>query len=155
MRKLLVQKTTTSILLLMLASIMIIGCATKPHPLITSPVTIFKTPSCGCCVGYMDYIEKHGIQVDVVHVTDLSKIHEEYGVPSSMGSCHTMVVDNYVVEGHVPLEAIEQLMIEQPDIDGIALPRMPSGSPGMPGPKKEPFTLYSLTNGSITVYTKI
>ena len=71
----------------------------------------------------------------------MDSIKTKYSVPSALASCHTTIVNGYVVEGHVPVEAIERLLLEQPKIIGIALPGMPTGSPGMPGSKSSPFDI--------------
>ena len=80
----------------------------------------------------------------------MGAIKERYGVPRNLESCHTEIIGGYFVEGHMPIEAIEKLLSERPDIRGIALPGMPSGSPGMPGPKTEPWTIYAVNkDGSV------
>lgn len=117
--------------------------------------TVFKSPTCGCCVGYVAELEKQGFEVNVVSTTDMSSIKHQYNIPGNMGSCHTMVIGDYFVEGHVPIEAVNALLEEQPNIDGIALPNMPSGSPGMPGAKKAAFRIYSLSDGEISDFMTI
>ena len=82
-------------------------------------------------------------------------IKSQYQIPAEMQSCHTSVIDDYFIEGHVPMEAIEKLMNEKPDIDGIALPRMPSGSPGMPGVKTETWIIYSLKDGQYEEFMRV
>ena len=83
-------------------------------------------------------------------------VKEKYGIPYSMRSCHTTVIGDYFVEGHVPIEAVEKLMLEKPDIKGIALPGMPSGSPGMPGSKQGPFIVYAINkDGSTSEFMRI
>ncbi|MBS3165817.1 DUF411 domain-containing protein [Candidatus Woesearchaeota archaeon] len=77
-------------------------------------------------------------------MNDVSPIKEKYSVPGSMLSCHTLVIGNYFVEGHVPTEAIDKMLNEKPDIKGIGMGGMPSGSPGMPGAKKGPFIISQL-----------
>ena len=72
-----------------------------------------------------------------------------------MQSCHTTIIDKYFVEGHVPLEAINKLLKERPDIDGLALPGMPIGTPGMPGDKEEPYVIYQLVDGNFSVFMTI
>jgi hypothetical protein len=72
-----------------------------------------------------------------------------------MDSCHTLIIEDYFVEGHIPIEAIEKLLAEQPDIDGITLPDMPSGSPGMPGVKKGDFVIYSVKGGKTSEFMRI
>ena len=131
--------------------IFLVGCSTKNS---RPTVTIYKTPNCGCCVGYSSYLESNNYNVNLISINELSSIKEKYNIPKEMESCHTMIVGDYFVEGHVPIEIVEKLVNESPDIDGISLPRMPAGSPGMPGEKIEPFTIYSLNDGKEKVYIK-
>lgn len=105
--------------------------------------TVYKSPSCGCCANYIKYLQRQDIEVEVIETDDIDVIKDEQGIPQDMLSCHTTMIGGYVVEGHVPLEAVEKLLIEKPDIKGIAMPGMPSGSPGMPGPKST-FSVHSL-----------
>ncbi len=118
---------------------------------------IFKSQSCGCCSNYVSYMKKQdGFEVTTTNLEDVSSMKEKYGVPSSMESCHTMVVGDYFVEGHVPVEAVNKLLAEKPDIRGIALPGMPEASPGMPGAKRMPFEVYAVSkNGSTSLFMKI
>ena len=119
-------------------------------------VQIFKSSSCGCCDLYAQYIGKNNFDVEASNVMDIAQIKSQYGVPKSMESCHTTVVDGYFVEGHMPKEAIEKLLSEKPDIKGIAMPGMPSGSPGMPGGKQGPFIIYAVhTDGSTSEFMRI
>ena len=106
---------------------------------------VYKSPSCGCCGNYVPYLRKTGIDPEVKEMQNLSSIKERYSIPSEMQSCHTTVIGKYFIEGHVPVEAIKKLLQEQPDIAGISLPGMPSGSPGMPGAKNEIFNIYAQT----------
>ena len=105
-------------------------------------VTIYKDPQCGCCGEYAAYLRRNGFPVTVVDSPDLTAIKKRFGVPQQLESCHTATVAGYVVEGHVPLRAIDRLLKEKPAIGGIALPDMPAGSPGMAGPKTAPFTVF-------------
>lgn len=109
-------------------------------------IVVYKTKTCGCCHIYTRYLDKENTNVKVVDVDDLSVIKNQYDVPSNLESCHTSLVGGYVVEGHIPLEVIEKLLAEKPPIKGIALPGMPSGSPGMPGPKMEEWVIYAIGN---------
>ena len=79
----------------------------------------------------------------------MASIKEQYQIPQSIESCHTTVFEDYFVEGHVPIEAMEELFEEYPDIDGIALPGMPAGSPGMDGPQTETFIIHALRDGKV------
>ena len=110
-------------------------------------LVVYKSPTCGCCVGWGSYMKKNGFDVEDVNAEDLSSIKDEHQIPYNMQSCHTAVIGDYFVEGHMPIEAVNKLLEEKPDIDGIALPEMPAGSPGMPGVKREEFIIYSLKDG--------
>ena len=109
------------------------------------PVTLYKNPSCSCCEGYAQYLEKNGFKVDVKPTNDLAEISRKAGVPEDLEGCHTSFIGNYVVDGHVPVSVIRKLLDEKPAIAGITLPGMPSGSPGMMGPKTESWTIYAVT----------
>ncbi len=113
----------------------------------SNEITVYLSPACRCCLVYADYLKGKGFEVEVLQVENVSRIKSQYGVPLSLRSCHTSVIDGYFVEGHVPVEAIQKLLDERPDADGISLPGMPSGSPGMPGGKKEPFVIYAVKDG--------
>ena len=118
-------------------------------------VEVFKTPSCGCCYGYVKFLEKEKFKVKQIDLRYLHDVKQKYNIPLEMQSCHTTVMGKYFIEGHVPLEAIEKLLKEQPDIDGIALPGMPIGTPGMPGDKEEPFVIYQLVDGKYSIFMTI
>ena len=94
-------------------------------------ITVYKSPSCGCCVKWVEYLQKEGFEVKVVNRDDLTSIKQREGVPAAMSSCHTALVDGYVIEGHVPAQAIRKLLKERPDTRGLAVPGMPANSPGM------------------------
>ena len=118
-------------------------------------VEVFKTPTCGCCYGYVLFLEKEKYKVKQTDMRSLHSIKQKYNIPIEMQSCHTTIMGKYFIEGHVPIEAINKLLKEQPDIDGIALPGMPIGTPGMPGDKDEPYVIYQLTDGKFSVFMTI
>ena len=118
-------------------------------------VEVFKTPSCGCCYGYVLFLEEKKFKVKQTDLKSLHLIKKKYNIPLEMQSCHTTILGKYFIEGHVPIEAINKLLKEQPDIDGIALPGMPIGTPGMPGVKEEPYVIYQLINGKSSVFMTI
>jgi hypothetical protein len=120
----------------------------EPKP----PVQLFKNPQCSCCEGYAAYLRQHGYSVTTTPTHDLTIIRRQHGVPESLAGCHTMIIGDYVVEGHVPIGALNKLLSERPKIRGISLPGMPEGSPGMTGRKTEPFTIYEITDGEEKVY---
>ena len=95
-------------------------------------------------------MEAHGYDVDARSVTNLSAIKRELGIPRELISCHTAVVDGYVVEGHVPVSTVDRLLRERPDIVGIGVPGMPIGSPGMEGPNAVPYDVLSFDEGGGT-----
>ena len=109
------------------------------------PATLYKNPSCTCCEGYAQYLDENGFQVDVRPTNDLAEISRNAGVPEELEGCHTMFAGGYVVDGHVPVEVVRKLLAERPQIAGITLPGMPSGSPGMGGSKAETWTIYAVT----------
>lgn len=150
----------------LLLAIFAVGSALKPakdsaYPNILkdSPhsIMLYKTPQCGCCTIYTNYLQgKTSSKVPVTNLQSIDSIHQKYNIPASMWSCHATVIDGYVVEGHIPVEAINKLLSEKPDITGIAMPGMPSGSPGMPGAKSGPFVVYALNkDGSTSEYVRL
>ena len=120
-------------------------------------IKIYKSTSCGCCDVYLNYFKNRGnSKVQDVNLQDIDGLKRQYGVPEAMKSCHTTIIGDYFVEGHIPLEAVEKLLNERPDIKGIAMPGMPSGSPGMPGYKQENFVVYQVAKGgSISEFMRI
>ena len=118
-------------------------------------VEVFKTPSCGCCYGYVLFLEEEKFNVKQTDMRSLHSIKQKYNIPVEMQSCHTTIMGKYFIEGHVPFEAVNKLLKEQPDIDGIALPGMPIGTPGMPGDKDEPYVIYQLKDGKSSVFMTI
>lgn len=117
---------------------------------------MYKSPLCGCCEGHAQALRKEGYEVDIRPTQDMQAIKSEYGIPLNGQSCHTSIVGEYVVEGHVPLEAIEQLLADQPDIAGIGLAGMPAGTPGMPGEKIQTYEIYQLSHtGETSPYLSI
>lgn len=116
---------------------------------------VYKSPTCGCCVGFIGFLKKDGYGVEIEETTDMDSIKKEHNIPSSMQSCHTSLIGDYFVEGHMPLEVIDKLLAEKPDLDGIALPGMPAGSPGMPGLKTEEFIIYGIKDGEVSEFMRI
>ncbi len=116
--------------------------------------TLYKNPQCSCCEGYAAYLRGNGFEVEVKPTNDLAEISGKAGVPEKLQGCHTMFVDGYVVDGHVPVTVIRKLLSERPPIAGITLPGMPEGAPGMTGSKHGPFTIYAVTKDGAapTVY---
>jgi len=107
--------------------------------------TLFKNPGCGCCEKYADYLRANGFEVTSIEAPNMSVIKQNHGVRANLEGCHTTVIGDYVIEGHVPVAPIKKLLAEKPAIKGISLPGMPEGSPGMSGTKAGPFEILSIT----------
>ena len=119
-------------------------------------VVVYKTETCGCCNGWVEHMRAAGFQVDARNVRDIMSVKMEAGVPGAMVTCHTALVDGYVVEGHVPAEYIKQMLADHPDIAGIGVPGMPVGSPGMEGPNPQPYQVLAFNHdGNVSVYADV
>lgn len=111
-------------------------------------ITVYKTPTCGCCTAWEDHLRENGFEVRSEALPDLRQVKADQRIPQALGSCHTAVVDGYAVEGHVPADVIRRLLAERPQVDGIAVPGMPMGSPGMEGDYTEPYEVYTFRDGA-------
>ncbi|UCF21600.1 MAG: DUF411 domain-containing protein [Gemmatimonadota bacterium] len=124
----------------------------------TSPsITVYKSPMCGCCSKWVEHLEANGFAVTVIDTEEMSAIKSRYGVGPELESCHTGLVDGYVIEGHVPADLILKLLEERPSIAGIAVPGMPTGSPGMevPSGQKDPYDVLAFDkDGNTKVYAR-
>jgi hypothetical protein len=116
---------------------------------------MYSSPGCGCCGGYADYLGERGYAVDQTQTDDLDSVRADAGVPDDAAGCHTTMMGDYVIEGHVPAEAIERLLRDRPAVDGIALPGMPTGSPGMSGDKSGAFEILSFKDGAVRPYMNV
>jgi len=112
-------------------------------------MVLHKSSTCGCCGVYGSYMKKLGYDVETHNTDDLESVKTDLGIPYELASCHTSEIGGYVVEGHIPEEIIAKLLEEKPNIKGIGMAGMPSGSPGMPGPKTEDFVIYEITHEGI------
>ena len=119
-------------------------------------VTVYKSPTCGCCTKWVEHLESNGYEVEAHDMNNVSPMKQRLGLPQALASCHTAVVGGYVVEGHVPADVIDALLEEKPeDVVGIAVPGMPIGSPGMEGPNPQSYDIIAFdTDGSQRVYAK-
>lgn len=119
-------------------------------------MTVYKSPYCGCCTKWIDIMKKNGINVNVVEVDDVSSVNKRMGIPSELSSCHTAVINDYVVIGHVDYSTVKKMLEQKSDIFGLTVPGMPMGSPGMEqGNMKESYNVLSLNNdGTVSVFEK-
>ncbi len=134
---------------------LLIGSLTTPSSNGDSGIVMYYSPTCGCCKNYLKYLRDKGLDVKAVEVHDVAKVKKELGIPRDLWSCHTLLLSDYFIEGHVPYKAIKKLLDERPDIEGIALPGMPPGSPGMSGEKQGEFTILALDGGDVKVFMRI
>jgi hypothetical protein len=109
-------------------------------------VAVYKDAACGCCSQWVEHLKTHGFAATANNVDDLDAVKAQHNVPGRVRSCHTAIVDGYVIEGHVPAADIRRLLKERPAIAGLAVPAMPVGSPGMevPGVQPQPYDVLAL-----------
>ena len=119
---------------------------------VSRSMTVYRSPDCSCCHLWSEIAGQAGWTVVTVDKLDMAAFKAETGVPEQAASCHTAIVDGYFVEGHVPLAAIERLMADRPAIDGIALPDMPAGSPGMAGVAEGPFEVLAISGDEVAPF---
>ena len=150
----------------MLFAVLIAGCGTEAAPTPASEartsasdaaaskghVVVYRSATCECCGGHVAHLKDAGLAVREEIVDDVAEVKTRLGVPDDVQSCHTSEVAGYFVEGHVPADVITGLIEQRPDIDGIALPGMPTGAPGMPGEMPERLPVVSVTDGRSTVF---
>lgn len=127
-------------------SVLSLLAGTSSFPLVQSwaeeqLVTVHKDPNCGCCTGWAEHLQRAGFAVKIVETNNLDAVKKRLGVPSDLAACHTAQIAGYVVEGHVPAQALQRFLKEKPNALGLAVPGMPVGSPGMEGGKPEPYTV--------------
>jgi hypothetical protein len=124
-------------------------------PVAGRTIKVYKDANCGCCKEWIAHLEQNGFTVEAMDMPDLSAVKAKYGVKQELQACHTGVIGNYVVEGHVPADLIVKMLEEKPAIAGIAVPGMPMGSPGMEGATKQPYDVLTFDSaGRTTVYAK-
>jgi hypothetical protein len=130
------------------------GGASLNLPASAAEISVYKTPTCGCCTEWVEHLEQNGFEVTVRSLDDLGPIKSRLGVPYDLQSCHTAEVGGYVVEGHVPAEDIRRLLEERPTATGIAVPGMPVGSPGMEyGYRRDPYEVILFRAGAQRIFS--
>ena len=118
-----------------------------------SEITVYRDPSCSCCEGWMKHLTAQGFQPRNVLTSEIYTLKQQYGVPDDLASCHTAVINGYIIEGHVPAADIKRLLAEKPDVAGLTVPGMPIGTPGMEsGDVREPFTVFSFDKQGSTKF---
>ena len=116
-----------------------------PNAIATTTVEVYKSPTCGCCAKWVDHMRDHGFTVITKDVGN-KEIRKKVGMSETLGSCHTALVNGYVMEGHIPAPDIIRFLREKPDALGLAVPDMPHGSPGMEGSRVDPYNVLKVNN---------
>lgn len=141
-------------ILMILASILVLaGCESKPPP--NQPaIEVWKSPTCSCCSKWVSHLRDNGFVATVNNENAMNPLKTKLGVPPEFASCHTALVDGYVIEGHVPAQDIHRLLAEKPEAAGLAVPGMPIGSPSMEqGKRRDPYTTMLFdTRGQSTAF---
>lgn len=119
-------------------------------------MTVYRSPNCGCCGGWIEHAQQQGFRVTDIKTDDMEAIKQKYNLPTQLASCHTTVVDGYVMEGHIPVADIKRFLTQKPDFAGLAVPGMPIGTPGMEsGDIKQPFEVVAFdNNGNVEVFNE-
>lgn len=127
-------------------------------PVVNKPIVVYRGENCGCCKHWITHLQKHGFVVEDHVSTDMMSVKKKYGVDEDLASCHTAVVDGYVIEGHVPAQDIIQLLARKPkDIAGLSVPEMPVGTPGMEDTehgRKDAFNVISFSKAGAQVHRR-
>lgn len=118
-------------------------------------VSLYRQTGCSCCATYADYLRQNGFTVDLKTVDDLGPVRRKHAIPDDGVGCHTSLMDDYVVEGHVPVEAIDRLLSERPAVDGITVVGMPVSAPGMGKPNGTPLEVLSFHDGQVAEYMSV
>jgi hypothetical protein len=113
-------------------------------------ITVYKDPSCGCCRNWIQHLIKHGYRVDAKDTPNMAEVKRTLGVPDAVTSCHTAMVNGYLIEGHVPSADIDRLLAKKPHVAGLAVPGMPTGSPGMEGARAQHYQVLSFDRSGKT-----
>ena len=118
-------------------------------------VEVYKSATCGCCGKWIEHLQANGFTVRAHDVAEPPVYRAKFGVPDALGSCHTATVGGYVLEGHVPAQEVKRLLAERPRARGLAVPAMPLGSPGMEGPRADPYEVLLIElDGRTRVYAR-
>ena len=145
------NKSLTLATLLLVISTLVIGTLLLNQKTAeAADVVVYKSPTCGCCSKWVDHMRDSGFSVEVHDRRNMSPIKSEMGIPRHLQSCHTAMVGGYVIEGHVPASEIVRMLRQKPSIKGLAVPGMPMGSPGMEGPRSDPYDVLSIQHDGKT-----
>ena len=128
---------------------------TEPNYSGKTEMTVYRSPSCGCCGAWVDHAQKHGFKIEDIKTEEMKAIKQQHNVPAELASCHTTIIDGYVMEGHIPADDIKRFLVQKPDdLVGLAVPGMPIGTPGMEARDiKQPFQVLAFNDkGDVKVF---
>jgi hypothetical protein len=150
------RRSLTGLIAILAVALSTTAALVRPgSPAVLPVVTVYKSPTCGCCTKWVEHLKAAGFPVEVHDVADVSGFADATGVPTSLRSCHTAVVKGYAIEGHVPADLIKRLLDEHPKIAGLAVPGMVTGSPGMEGNRKDPYDVIAWSaDGKTSVFAR-
>lgn len=135
-----------------IAALLTVTMAARPASV--TEIVVYKSPTCGCCTKWVDYLRKQGFTVVAHDTSGMTAVKADLGVPDAMASCHTAMVGGYVIEGHVPAADIQRLLKEHPKVVGLSVPGMVTGSPGMEGGTPEHYKVLAFdAKGATTVFS--
>ncbi|MEL7417118.1 MAG: DUF411 domain-containing protein [Cyanobacteria bacterium J06555_3] len=123
----------------------------------TTEMTVYRSPTCGCCGVWVDHAQKHGFKIEDIKTDEMEALKQKHNIPPELASCHTTIIDGYVMEGHIPADDIKRFLTEQPDnMVGLAVPGMPIGTPGMEAKDiKQPFQVLAFNDkGEVEVFNE-
>ncbi len=137
-----------------LISLLLLVVSTYGYSSEVQDITVYRSPNCGCCSGWIKHLQDNQFNVIDIKTNNMSKLKQKYGIPDKLASCHTAIIDGYVIEGHVPATDIKQLLSKKLDIIGLTVPEMPVGTPGMEmGNRKDPFSVLTFDkDGNTTIF---
>ncbi len=117
-------------------------------------ITVYRSPNCGCCGEWIKHAQKHGFKVEDIKTEEMEALKRKYNVPPELASCHTAIVDGYVMEGHIPVDDIKRFLKAKPELAGLSVPGMPLGTPGMEaGETQQPFEVLAFNaKGEVEVF---
>jgi hypothetical protein len=139
----------------LLAAVAFVAIIPPARAAASPALEVWKNRGCSCCSAWAEHFERAGFAVTMHEVDDLAPVRTAAGVPPDLAGCHTARLEGYVIEGHVPVEPVQRLLVERPEVLGLAVPGMPVGSPGMevPGRPAEPFDVIAFAaDGSRRVF---
>jgi hypothetical protein len=143
------------LMLLLITAFFSAPTITYAEQIVLPKITVYKSPTCGCCTKWVKHLEKNGFIVEAFNSKNMPAVKRELGVEPHYQSCHTAMVGGYYVEGHVPADDIKRLLTEKPTAVGLAVPGMPMGSPGMEGNRKDAYSVILVDKeGAQKAYSK-